>query len=281
MDELFFLASKIFWTILSPTSLLLWLILLIVVFLWLSYWRLARLFTTLLAVFAISLVAYPLSDALMYPLETAFPQPDELPENIDGIIVLGGAELLLQSTAWQQPQVGDAADRILAAAKLSRHYPEAPVIFSGGSNLVQRQNLDSTGHVIRQVFAQAGVVGNRLIIEIHARNTAENFALLKTLLPKVDGDYILITSAFHMPRSVGVANMHRVQVIPYPVDYRSHPPSQRYWDFDAFGHLTVMETAWHEWLGLVAYFLTGKTNTLLPTAVIKREEDPILASAMR
>lgn len=264
MENQFFILSKIIWGFLSPSSLMIWLLLLVSLLLWLNYIRAARRIITLLSLAGFFVLAYPVSDYLMYPLETRFSALESLPDKVDGIIVLGGAEKLKLSMSWQQAQVGEAAERVLSAAELSRRYPDVPVIYSGGSNLVQMQNIDTQGSVSHTLLTQAGIEQDRLIIETQARNTAENFFYIKPLLPEIKGSYILVTSAFHMPRSVGVARKLGIDVIPYPVDYRSSRPEERYWDFDLFDHLQVLEPAWHEWLGLTAYFATGKTSAWLP-----------------
>jgi len=264
MENQFFLLSKIIWGLLSPSSLMIWLLILVSLLLWLNYIQAARRIITLMSLAGFFMLAYPVSDYLMYPLETRFAVPADLPDNVDGIIVLGGAEKLKLSMSWKQAEVGEAAERILKAAELSRRYPDVPVIYTGGSNLVQMQNLDTQGSVSQTLLTQAGIDKQRLIIETQARNTAENFYYIKPLLPKQQGNYILVTSAFHIPRSVGIARKLGIDVIPYPVDYRSSRPDERYWDFDLFDHLQVLEPAWHEWLGLTAYFVTGKTSAWLP-----------------
>lgn len=267
MENQFFLLSKIIWGLLSPTSLMIWLLLLVSLLLWLNYVKAARRIITLLSLAGFIMLAYPISDYLMYPLETRFKAPETLPENVDGIIVLGGAEQLKLSASWASAEVGEAAERILAAAELSRIYPDIPVIYTGGSNLVQMQNLDKQGTVSQTLLHQAGIAKERLVIETQARNTVENFQLIPPLLPDSQGSYILVTSAYHMPRSVGVARKQGVNVFPYPVDHRSSRPDQRYWDFDLFEHLQVLEPAWHEWLGLTAYYVTGKTSAWLPKSL--------------
>ncbi|HDZ16060.1 MAG TPA: YdcF family protein [Methylophaga aminisulfidivorans] len=264
MDDIFFIASKMIWGLLSPLSLMIWLMVLATCLLWLNYYSAAKRIMLLMTVMSFSVMAYPVSDYLMYPLEKRFNAPEVLPENISGIILLGGAEQLSLSADWGTAQVGEGADRILTTAALARHYDDAPILVSGGSNLIQQQGLDNSAEVITTLLQQAGVSANRLILDTKARNTYENFVYLKPKLPNLVGKYILVTSAFHMPRAVGIANKQHINVIAYPVDYRSHQTKNRYWDFDALAHLNVLETAVHEWLGLTVYFLTGKTASWFP-----------------
>jgi len=264
MDNLFFILSKLAWGLLSPTSLFFLLILFATSLLWCNYIAVAKRLLLILSASACLLWGYPVSDWLMHPLETHFSQVQHLPSQVDGIIVLGGAEDLKLSQSWQTAEVGQGAERILIAATLARHYPQKPLLYSGGSNLVQMADLSSVHTTAQSLLMQAGVEAHTIILETQSRNTYENFLNIKPLLPKQDGHYLLVTSAYHMPRAVGIAQTMQINVLPYPVDYRSSQPAYRYWDFDLFGHLSVLETAWHEWLGLTVYYLTGKTATWLP-----------------
>lgn len=273
MDHLFFVLSKIIWGVLSPVSLAAWLLLLVCLLLWLNYITAARRLLTLMSLVAFVLMVYPVSDWLMYPLETRFVRPATMPDHIDGIIVLGGAENLKLSSGRHTAEVGESAERILTTAELSRHYPTVPIIYTGGSNLVQMPELDKKGRVSTTLLTQAGIDPSRIMVETQARNTVENFKQIKAILPATDGHYLLVTSAFHMPRAVGVARQQSINVIAYPVDYRSAEPSQRYWDFDLFAHLEVLEVAWHEWLGLTAYYVSGKTTQWLPQQHAERTTD--------
>lgn len=150
----------------------------------------------------------------MYPLETRFSKPVELPNNVDGIIVLGGGEELKLSISWNTAEIGNAGDRFIAAAILAKHYPDVPVIYTGGSGLLRFSASGDAGAIARTLLAAVGIEQDRLIIESQSRNTYENFVLLKDKLAKLDGTYLLITSAFHMPRSVGIARQQGVNVIP-------------------------------------------------------------------
>lgn len=263
MTDAFFILSKVVWSLLNPISIALLLLLLCVVLLWLNKVVLARWLLTTLAVLGLLTWIYPVGDAALYALETRFDPPVTLPASVDGIIVLGGAERLKMSASWQRAEVNEGAERILASAELARLYPNVPVIYSGGSNLIQMPDLPSES-VIRDLYVQAGLENARLTVEGRARNTAENFDLIQALLPNQTGTYLLVTSAFHMPRSMGIALKYEMNIVPYPVDYRSHPVGQRYADFDLFAHLEALHTVWHEWLGLTAYYLSGKTNSWLP-----------------
>jgi len=264
MDELFFLASKIGWAFLSPGNLLVFALFLGAVFLLFNNFRTAKKILVPTSLIAFVLMAYPVSDYLMQPLESRFSVPTEMPENIDGIIILGGGEDLKRSISWEIAELGMAGDRYIGTASLASEYPNVPVIFTGGSGSLTLQNTDGEGALARKILMTIGIDSERLIIESQSRNTYENFKYTKPLLPNPKGRYLLVTSAFHMPRAVGIAIMQGVNVIPYPVDYRTNSDELRLFDFDLFDHLKALEPAWREWIGLTVYYLTGKTDHWFP-----------------
>lgn len=264
MDNEFFVVSKLAWVIVSPGNLIVLLITFATIMLLLKRVTIAKWILIPLMIANWLLMAYPLTDSLISPLETRFSKPTLLPQNIDGIIVLGGGEKLKQSLSWNTQELGDAADRFIAAAVLAKHYRDAPIIYSGGSNLLEFQKGQNEANIAQTILTAIGIPKERLIIESQSRNTAENFLFLKRKLPTPNGTYLLVTSAYHMPRSVGVARQQKIKVIPYPVDYISNNKEFRQWDFDFIGHLQILDLAWHEWLGLTAYYWTDKTSEWLP-----------------
>lgn len=264
MDSVFFYVSKFAWALLSPINLMVILVCFATLLLLLNYQRLAKVILVLLLFVNVPVLIYPVGDLLIYPLESRFQKPAIMPANIDGIIVLGGAENLATTASWQQVEVNDAADRYIYTAKLAKDYPTAPVLFTGGSGSVLFRDDQKSAEIPFTVLTASGVDAKRLIIESASRNTAQNFTLIKPLLPKQNGQYLLVTSAFHMPRSVGIARQQGINVIPYPVDYRSTHASLRTWSIDYLGHMSSLNTAWREWIGLTVYFVADKTSAWFP-----------------
>lgn len=264
MDNLFFLASKIGWAMLSPGNLIIFAGTLGVILLLFNNISGAKKLLIPTALIAFVLMAYPVSDFLMKPLEERFKKPDSMPAYVDGIIILGGGEDLKRSVSWQVAELGLGGDRYIGAANLATLYPRAPIIFTGGSGLVNLQDTQGEGALAKEILTTIGIRAHRLKIESQSRNTYENFKYTKALLPKKDGVYVLVTSAYHMPRSVGIARNQGINIIPYPVDYRTSSDELRSFDFDLFDHLKALEPAWKEWIGLTAYYLTDKTYTWFP-----------------
>jgi uncharacterized SAM-binding protein YcdF (DUF218 family) len=264
MDSVFFVLSKLTWGVLSPSNLIIIMMTLATTMLLNNKVRAAKWILFPLTIMTFLLMAYPFSDSLISPLENRFSKPDRLPQKIDGIILLGGGEKLKQSLSWHSHELGAAGDRYIAAALLAKHYPEVPIIYSGGSGLLRFQTDKNEASIAQVILTTIGIAKQRLIIESQSRNTYENFLFLKQKLPKATGQYLLVTSAFHMPRAIGTARKQGINVIAYPVDYRSNNIALRQWDFDLFEHLKALEPASREWIGLTAYYWMGKTSAWLP-----------------
>ncbi len=207
----------------------------------------------------------PLGNWLLYPLEQRFPPWDAARGAPDGIIVLGASMEAQISAAHGMPVVRSAPDRIIAAAALARRYPNTRVVFSGGSaNLIsdEAREADFAG----AVFESLGIAKSRLIMERRSRNTQENAEFSKALVAPRDGErWLLVTSAYHMPRSVGLFRKAGFAVEPYPVDWWVGGPG----DLLGFSNAAIeglvrTDIAVREWIGLAAYRATGKIDTLLP-----------------
>jgi uncharacterized SAM-binding protein YcdF (DUF218 family) len=224
-----------------------------------------RLLITSVVLLAISGFS-PLGKLLLYPLEQRFPPWDATRGAPDGIVVLGGSIDPEQSAVHGRAVFTHSADRIVAAAVLARQYPNARIVFSGGnSNLVADGSAKEADYAI-SVFESLGIARERLTIERRSRNTQENAEFSKAIANPGNGErWLLVTSAFHMPRSVGLFRKAGFAVEPYPVDWRAGGIA----GVLAFSPISVeglerTDIAVREWMGLVAYRATGKIDALLP-----------------
>src|SRR5258708_26278314 len=162
----------------------------------------------------------PLGTLLLYPLEQRFPPWDAARGAPDGVIVLGASIEADLSAAHGTPVVPSAPDRVISSAALAHRYPNARIVFSGGSaNLIS--NAAREADFAGALFESLGIDKSRLIMERRSRNTLENAEFSKALVePKAGERWLLITSAYHMPRSVGLFRRAGFAVEPYPVDWR-------------------------------------------------------------
>jgi uncharacterized SAM-binding protein YcdF (DUF218 family) len=83
--------------------------------------------------------------------------------------------------------------------------------------------------------------------------------------PQPGERWLLLTSAFHMPRAVAVFRAVGFPVEPYPVDWRTTGPADLFRPYPSVSEgLRRTDVAVREWVGLLLYRLTGKTAELFP-----------------
>lgn len=263
MDNAFFLASKIAWAFISPDSLIVILGLGAWIALLLNWQRLARSLLASCALLLLLIGFFPVGEWLIAPLENRFTSNVALPNEVDGIVVLGGAVSPRLSNIWQQPELGAAAERMTAFLYLARLYPNAQLVFTGGSGSVSQQEFKEA-EMARILFEQLGLTGRAIIYESESRNTAENASNSRELVTPEEGeDWLLVTSAYHMPRSIGVFCQAGWPVQPYPVDHVSQKGNLARLNFAFAENLYALKVAVKEWVGLVAYRLSGRSDRLL------------------
>jgi uncharacterized SAM-binding protein YcdF (DUF218 family) len=208
----------------------------------------------------------PLGNALMLPLEQRFPPWDASRGPPDGIVVLGGAIWPDISAARGVVKLDDAAERITATVELARRYPNARIVFTGGSAALMFDQIPEAPFAVRELES-LGVAHDRITAEEQSRNTVENAVFSRLIAnPKPGERWLLVTSAYHMPRAIGVFRAASFDVEAYPVDWHTLGPLDvlklASSVSDGLGRTDV---AVHEWVGLMAYRLMGKTEELFPT----------------
>jgi len=264
---MFFNLSKIFWFIFEPTNLIFLGLILAVALLWMQRTRAAKILLSLIAVTLMAVAIFPAGYVVTRALEDRFPLPARMPQDIAGIIILGGVVNPFLSAARGVTSVGGAAERIIEGAALARRYPTAPVVFSGGSGRLTDQSRREADYVL-PLFEALGVPKSRIVLEENARNTHENAINIRPLVAETSTrPWILVTSAFHMPRAVGTFREAGWRVLAYPVDYGTMPVGPdgfMPWTFDVRGNLSGLSHALHEVVGLVAYRLTGRSDSAYP-----------------
>jgi uncharacterized SAM-binding protein YcdF (DUF218 family) len=208
----------------------------------------------------------PIGNLLLYPLESRFPPWDESRGAPDGVIVLGGAIEPDLSAMHGTPVFGPSIDRLIAAAQLAHRYPNARILFSGGNGSLDSTDPAREADFALPVFESLGISKDRLIMERRSRNTLENAEFSKALAaPKQGERWLLVTSAYHMPRAVGIFRKAGFAVEPYPVDWRMGGRANLLRPSRFFiGGLGRVDTASREWMGLIAYWITGRTSELFP-----------------
>ena len=261
---MFFTLSKILWFLAQPTTLV-FALLLLALLLNFGRKRLLQGICIGLAALILGLCAYTsVGYVAMLPLEQRFERP-ALPEKVTGIIVLGGGMDTEINAIRGGYELNRSGDRFVEALRMAQLYPEAKILISGGSGALVPEG-DTEAAAGARFFAELGIDPARIIEEDGSRNTDENVQLTKELVKPQPGDtWLLVTSAFHMPRSVGIFRKAEFPVVPWPTDYFTAGT-------DTFGlrldqpaeGISVSTRAMREWIGLVAYWATGKTTELFP-----------------
>ncbi len=201
-----------------------------------------------------------LPDAGIRRLENTYPPQATPPDlkNFAGIIVLGGA--LESASLWEgrtQPALNSAAERMVAPLPLMQQHPHLRLLFTGGEGELWAQALTEAQRA--DIFYRAmGLAPERLILEDRSRNTFEN-AVLSAAVAGVDikKPWLLVTSAWHMPRSMATFEKAGWNVTPYPVDFRTGQ-STPWTDYSLSDGASRWQLLLHEWLGLWVYQRTGR-----------------------
>jgi len=260
---MFFILSKVLGFFALPSNLFIAIGLIGMVLLCTRFRRLASwLIVTSLVLIAIAGLS-PLGNVLILPLEQRFPPWDASRGPPDGIVVLGGAISPEISAARGAVALDEAAERITVAAELARRYPDARIVYCGGSNALMLDDEVEAPFGVRQLEA-LGIARERITAEEQSRNTIENAVFSRLIAnPKPGQRWLLVTSAYHMPRAMAAFRAAGFPVEAYPVDWRTRGANDIVRPFASLSEgLRRTDTAVHEWLGLLAYRLTGKTAAL-------------------
>ena len=263
MDTILWVASKLLWLVLRPNTLAL---LLASLGLWALLRRRRWGRWPALAGLGYYLVVLltPLHQWLLLPLEDRFPRPAAAPTRVDGVVVLGGAVDQNLTEARGMPALNGAAERMTEPLALARRFPEARIVFTGGQGSPVHGGV-TEADVARELWTALGLPPERVSYETNARNTYENALLTRQVVqPQPGQTWLLITSAGHMPRAMGIFRQVGWEVTPWPVNYTTGHSLRDWYDAPFGTRLNQTEWAAHEWLGLLAYRLLGRTNALFP-----------------
>jgi uncharacterized SAM-binding protein YcdF (DUF218 family) len=254
---MFFELSKVLTFFIVPSNIMVSLGLAGIALLAIGYSRAGRWFLVASIVLITAVGVLPIGSGLALPLEARFPPWDANRGPPTGIIVVGGGVIKPEiSVERGEITVGRTVDRIIAAVELTRRYPEARVAFVGAGE---------ADFVIRFV-EKLGVPQDRIIVERDSRNTLENAAFAKQIVrPKSGERWLLVTSAMHMPRAIGVFRKAGFAVEAYPVDYLTSG-AKDLWRLPGalMGGIGITDLAVHEWIGLLAYWMIGRISEPFP-----------------
>jgi uncharacterized SAM-binding protein YcdF (DUF218 family) len=252
--------SRIFGNVVQPSNVLVLLLAAGALFLAMGRRKIGGWLVGIVTVTMLVLLIFPVGQWAIAPLEDRFPQLTP-PARIDGIVLLGGAVRIEVSLAHNQPALNEMATRITETLALSRRYPGVPVVISGGDPAIVSRGK-SEAEITRSLLISLGLDPSRILIDDRSRNTYENAVDSKEVAKPQPGQiWVLVTSANHMPRAMGCFRKVGWEMLPDPVDYET---GDSMYSLNFGGGPYVLDTAVHEWLGLVAYRLLGRTDSFFP-----------------
>ncbi|MBD9649540.1 YdcF family protein [Ensifer sp. ENS09] len=259
-----FLISKIFWLIVQPLSFSLLAVIAGLLATAIGWRRIGAVLGSLGALVLFVSLFTTAGPYALQALEDRFARPTP-PTALSCIIVLGGAFENEVMASRGGTELNQAADRFIETASLAKRYPEARILVSGGDGSISGA-YEGDALASKAFFDIFGIAADRVIREEDSRTTFENARYTKDLLAANGlSQCALVTSAYHMPRSVGLFRANDIDVLPWPTDYRTSGKVRLGFDFTQPSlNAQLTTTAAKEWTGLVAYYLLGRTQAVLP-----------------
>lgn len=200
-------------------------------------------------------------------LENRFPKPHVIPEDTVGVILLGGPFELEIMASRHETVYNLAAGRFIEFIEFTKAHPNLKRVFSGGGAIHPIIDGKPMGEaeIAKRVFDRMGYDTEGMIFEGSSKNTIENAWLTKNIIhPKPGENWVLMTSAFHMPRSVGLFKKAGWNIIPYPVDYHA-PSTYEPWFFIGLkNNLLTFHYAVHQFVAMFQNYIFGRSDELFP-----------------
>ena len=256
-----FILSKILWFIVSPLNFILILLTLSYI---ISFFK-KTYFFKIFYYFAMILILFtcilPTGSYLNYLLEKDFHFSNYYPDSIDGILILSGATNPFLTQEHNQVVMNGSAERLTESIFLIKKYPNAKVVFSGGSGSLKYPSL-SHASAAKKFFIDMNIAPEKIIYEKKSRNTYENILFSKALInPKINEKWLVVTSAFHLRRVMAISEKLEWNIIPYATDFNSSKSFfQDYtFNYNFISNLSSFNHSLHEWLGLIAYYYMGRS----------------------
>lgn len=260
-----FIFSKLVWILGQPLSVAFLFAVLALIAMFVR-WRRTSIVSMLISVAILFVALYTTTGAyIVQGLEERFPRPAGDPADLKCMIVLGGATQNEVTTARGGYELDSAGDRLIETLRLAHKYPQSRVVISGGDGSIGG-HYEGDAVISERFFFAFGIPKDRLVEDKTSRTTFENGINTKQLLADNGlSNCLLITSGFHMPRSVGIFRKLGIDIVPWPVDYRSTGKETLGFDFTQPSlNAQLLATGVREWIGLVGYYAVGRTSALYP-----------------
>lgn len=208
----------------------------------------------------------PTAHYLAHPLEHRFPATP-LPDDVAGIILIGGGERVAASEAYGEPQLNSHGSRYVAALRLAARYPGAQLVSTGGPMVEPGKGpLGTHSAVAAAILDHIGLDPGRVRYDTSSRDTCAHPSNTRALVqPRPGETWVVVSSAMHMPRVMACFRAAGWgDVVPYPTDYRVVLGRWSPGTFQVAANLALLDFAAHEWVGLAFYRMSGRTRELFP-----------------
>ena len=254
-----FYIAKVANYLLEPLYILsFFLLILILLLLFTNFKKITIFFAKFLLILFLFFGYTPLSNFLLNKIED-FIKPSKYPvQQLTGIIVLGGSFYQeLVSKERNEVSLNEYAERATKVLEIYKKNPKILILFSGYSNKLKPIGW-SESDMAKKFFLEQGIRSENLIFEYKSRNTYENVQYSKDIIRNYKGNWGLVTSAFHMPRSYFLLKRENLILEPISVDYRTGTSSIFWINFDIKKGLENWNIILHELVGISYYKITGK-----------------------
>jgi len=233
--ELSFMLKKMFSVILMPFSIGLILVVIALVLLYFNKVKKAKKYLKISLIWMLLISWAPVGDLMLKPLESAYPKLEIMPKNIEYILLLGGDR---DKRAWE-------------ALRLYQKIPNVKIITSGFSLHDSISDAEKTANKL----IESGIPKEKLLMQEFAKTTFEEAQWMKKRVG--EQPFILITAAYHMPRTMALFKKAGLNAIAAPADF-NRPSEDGILSILQSKQLQKTEHAWHEYLGMIIYKLQGK-----------------------
>ena len=257
-----FFLSKFLWFLFNPFNSILFLFFLSVILNFFKFQKFSKimLYFTFLLFFIAG--ALPTGSYLLYLLEKNYHNKVNLPENVDGILILSGATNPFLTKEYDQISLNGAVERLTESIQLMKKYPKAKVFFAGGSGYVEHPDLNHSD-VAKKFYESLDVNTKNIFFDKKSRNTYENIVFAKKKFnPNINEKWILVTSAFHLKRAISVGEKLGWELIPYATDYKLGKKFRWKLSTNIFYNLGSLQNSSHEWVGIISYYLMGRSSKI-------------------
>ena len=205
----------------------------------------------------------PTGPYLFYLLEKNYHNKINLPENVNGILILSGATDPFLTKEYDQISLNGSAERLTESIELIKKYPKAKVFFAGGTaESIQYPDL-SHSYVAKKFYESLGINIQNIYFDNESRNTYENILFAKKKFdPNKNEKWVLVTSAFHLKRAISIGEKIGWELIPYATDYKLPKKFRLKISFNFFSNLGSFQHSSHEWIGIISYYLMGRSSKI-------------------